>query len=66
MYQAVFNIKSEDFQLYTPVLTETPIVAYSWEIDRSALATFPLSKTAYLRVTLPDGRTFNESVSFSY
>lgn len=60
LFSDTFNIKSEDFQTYSLVLTGAPVVAYSWQIDGSKLqhsdTDFP---KAYLTVTLPNGKSFN-------
>jgi hypothetical protein len=66
LYSRDFSINSQDFQRFRFVITGFPMVAYAWQLnatdlDKYSSGDFP---TAYLNVTLPDGRTFNASTSY--
>jgi hypothetical protein len=66
MYSRDFNINSQDFQRYRFVITGFPMVAYAWQLNATDLDKYPSGDfpTAYLNVTLPDGRIFNASTSY--
>ena len=66
LYSRDFSINSQDFQRYRFVITGFPSVAYAWQFDATDLDKYPSGDfpTAYLNVTLPDGRTFNASTSY--
>jgi hypothetical protein len=67
LYSRNFSINSQDFQRYRFVITGFPMVAYAWQLNATDLDKYPSGDfpTAYLNVTLPDGRTFNASTSYS-
>ena len=67
LYSRNFSINSQDFQRYRFVITGFPMVAYAWQLNTTDLDKYPSGDfpTAYLNVTLPDGRTFNASTSYS-
>ena len=66
LYSRNFSINSQDFQKYRFVTTGFPMVAYAWQLNATDLDKYPSGDfpTAYLNVTLPDGRTFNASTSY--
>jgi hypothetical protein len=66
LYSRDFSINSQDFQRYRFVITGFPMVAYAWQLNAVDLDKYPSSDfpTAYLNVTLPDGRIFNVSTSY--
>jgi hypothetical protein len=66
LYSRDFSINSQDFQRYRFVITGFPMVAYAWQLNATDLDKYPSGDfpTAYLNVTLPDGRTFNASTSY--
>jgi hypothetical protein len=66
MYSREFSINSQDFQRYRFVITGFPMVAYAWQLNATDLDKYPSGDfpTAYLHVTLSDGRTFNTSTSY--
>jgi len=66
LYSRDFSIKSQDFQRYRFVITGFPMVAYAWQLNATDLDKYPSGDfpTAYLNVTLPNGRMFNASTSY--
>ena len=66
LYSRDFSIKSQDFQRYRFVTTGFPMVAYAWQLNVIDLDKYPSGDfpTAYLNVTLPNGRMFNASTSY--
>jgi hypothetical protein len=66
LYSRDFSINSQDFQRYRFVTTGFPMVAYAWQLNATDLDKYPSGDfpTAYLNVTLPNGRTFNASTSY--
>jgi hypothetical protein len=66
LYSRDFSINSQDFQRYRFVITGFPMVAYVWQLNATDLDKYPSGDfpTAYLNVTLPDGRTFNASTLY--
>jgi hypothetical protein len=66
LYSRDFSIKSQDFQRYRFVTTGFPMVAYAWQLNVTDLDKYPSGDfpTAYLSVTLPNGRMFNASTSY--
>jgi hypothetical protein len=61
-----FSVNTQDFQGYRFVITGFPMVAYAWQLnatdlDKYSSGDFP---TAYLNVTLPNGRMLNASTSY--
>jgi hypothetical protein len=66
LYSRDFSIKSQDFQRYRFVTTGFPMVAYAWQLNATDLDKYPSGDfpTAYLNVTLPNGKMFNASTSY--
>jgi hypothetical protein len=67
-YIREFDVKSGDFQTYNLVLTGAPITAYAWQITNGTqLSSYQSSggpPTAYLNVTLPNGKMFRASTTY--
>jgi hypothetical protein len=66
LYSKDFSVNTQDFQRYRFVITGFPMVAYAWQLnatdlDKYSSGDFP---TAYLNVTLPNGRMLNASTSY--
>jgi hypothetical protein len=66
LYSKDFSVNTQDFQLYRFVITGFPMVAYAWQVnatdlDKYSSGDFP---TAYLNITLPNGRMLNASTSY--
>jgi hypothetical protein len=66
LYSRDFSINSQDFQRHRFVITGFPMVAYAWQLNATDLDKYPSGDfpTAYVNVTLPDGRMFNTSTSY--
>jgi hypothetical protein len=66
LYSRDFRIKSQDFQRYRFVITGFPMVAYAWQLNATDLDKYPSGDfpTAYLNVTLPNGKMFNASTPY--